>query len=272
MTEKRRDGATGVEAARSAGVLRISRPGTEWLHTGWQGGRRVADAAYNVSVPEGWHCEEIGPYVEDRLATADFTSPGPVLLTGVDLEHARGAHCGPVTAYATAGLSNPAVLPREPPGGELPDGRLVGDGNGDGPGSASEESEDGSGVGNESRDVTGAGTVNVLVVTDHALADGALANLVTVVAEAKAATLLATARVPGTTTDAVTVGHDPEGPTTAFSGSATRVGAAARACVREAVTASLHSRYADESIPGSVDEATYGVSTDVRAAVFRPDR
>ena len=242
------------------GVLRLRRPETVWLSTGWRGGRFRTDAAYSVSVPEGWHCDDVGPYVAERLAEAGFgdgprpsgdpnpsgapsTPDAPVLLTGVDARHARGARLGSVVAYATAGVSNPANLPLEPTGGSLPTGDLV------------EES----------------GTVNVVVGTTRALTDGALANLVAVAAEAKATTLLDSVGVPGTTTDAVVVASDPAGEPASFSGSATPVGAAARACVREAVTAALGARYAESEPPVGVDDARYGVSTDVRADVFRLD-
>ena len=241
------------------GVLRVRKSGTEWLSTGWNGGHSSGPVAYNILVPTGWTCDAVGVYVEGRLERAGFDESGPVLLTGVDLEHARGAHCGPVTVYVTAGISNPAALPMDPPGGELPDGRLE---------------EGGTGTGEE-RGAPGspAGTVNVLVGTTRALEPGALANLLTVAAEAKAATLLAETGFPGTTTDAVVVGHDPTGPPSEFSGSATAAGAATRACVREAVRASLRSRYespdTDASIPASVADAKYGVSTDVRATVVR---
>lgn len=227
------------EASVHAGVLRIRREGTRWLSTGWDGGCLRADAAYNISVPKEWHREDVGTYAEERLDRAGFHEPGAVLITGVDLEHVRGAKFPPVTAYATAGLSNPAALPMEP-SGEVDD-----------------HSPD---------DV---GTVNLVVGTTRALGDAALANLLAVAVEAKAATLLAEAGVPGTTTDAAVVGFDPEGEPAAFTGSATAVGAAARACVREAVRASLRSRYDDRPLPRSVGDASYGVRTDRRADVFR---
>jgi len=225
-------------------VLRLRRSATRWLSTGWDGGFAEADAAYNVTVPEGWHCDDIGTYVAERLAAAGFgdVAGGPVLLTGVGQRHARGARCGPVTAVATAGLSNPASLPLDPAGGELP---------------ADPE--------------PGAGTVNVFVGTDRALDDAALANLVSVATEAKTATLLGETGFTGTTTDAVVAACDPSGEPAPFSGSATRVGAAARAAVREAVTASVESRYSDETVADSVADAEYGVRTDVRADVFVPD-
>jgi adenosylcobinamide hydrolase len=232
------------ETAVADGVLRLTRPETRWLSTGWDGGFLGAATAYNVTVPEGWRCEDIGAYVEDRLADAGFeaAAAGPVLLTGVAQRHARGAHCGPVTAVATAGLSNPAALPLDPDGGDLP---------------ADPE--------------PGAGTINVFVGTDRNLDDAALANLVSVATEAKTATLLGEVGFTGTTTDAVVVACDPAGEQAPFSGSATRVGAATRAAVREAVTASLRSRYSDEAVADSVADARHGARTDVRADVFVPD-
>lgn len=247
-----------VETTVRGGVCRVAREGTEWLATGIDPGGR-APAAYNVTVPEGWNPEDVVADARRRVAAAGFCAEsdgsenagnepgpealsGPILLTGVEMCHARGARCGPVTAVVTAGVSNPAGLPADPSGGSLPDERPV------------------------------TGTVNFLVVTDQALTPAARANLLTVVAEAKATTLLREVGVPGTTTDAVVVGSDPDGRPTRYSGAATPVGAAARACVREALVAALDARYgpAREGVPDSVADADYGVSTDVRATVFEP--
>ncbi|RKD98178.1 adenosylcobinamide amidohydrolase [Halopiger aswanensis] len=272
------DRERAYEAERRDGVLRVRRSDhdadAEWLSTGWNGGRRTADCAYNVSVPDGWDRTDLEAYVDERLERADFADSGdgdgtavaggedetrdaggepPVLLTGVDLEDARGAQCGPVTVYATAGISNPAALPM------APDASTDADAD---PGPDSDFDSE----------LDPTGTVNLIVGTTRALEPGALANLIAVAAEAKAATLLAATGFPGTTTDAVVVGHDPSGPATSFSGSGTAVGAATRACVRDAVRASLRAHYAgiDQQVPSSVDAATHGVSTDVRASVFRP--
>lgn len=222
-------------------VLRLHRGGTRWLSTGPSGGRHEGPAAYNVSVPEGWERTDLEDYTQKRRQAAGFDAAGPTLLTGVDLEHARGARFGPVEAVATAGVSNPAALPMEPTGEPGPP-----------------EPEE------------GVGTVNVFVGTERALPEGALANLVAVAAEAKAATLLAEVGVPGTTTDAIVVACDPAAERQEFTGSATEVGAAARACVREAVAASLESRYAEREMPTSVAEAEYGIETTERAEVFVP--
>lgn len=248
-TEAQPTEPTLFESTVEDGVLRLRRPGTRWLSGGWNGGESEGPAAYSVSVPKGWSCDEVDDYVDDRLASAGFDEPGPALITGVDHDHLRGARCGPVEAYATAGINNPAALPMAPegepdPAGEgLPDGELV------------------------------AGTVNVIVGTSRSLAPGALANLLSVAAEAKAATLLARTGFPGTTSDAVIAASDPEGEPAAFTGSSTRAGAAARAAVRDAVYAALASRYENDdeaAVPASVEDAAYGVSTDVRSEVFEP--
>ncbi|TKX58456.1 adenosylcobinamide amidohydrolase [Halorubrum sp. SS7] len=250
------------EATVSEGVLRLRRPGTRWLSTGWDGGWSRAAAAYNVTVPEGFDRTDLAAYRDERLARAGFageaddpTGEGadadpdasPTLFTGVSMEHARGARLGPAVAYATVGLSNPAMLPTAP--ADTADSREV------------TEAAEGP---------PGPGTVNLVVGTTRRLAPGAAANLVAVAAEAKAATLLATAGVPGTTSDAVVVADDSGGEPTEFSGSATAVGGAARACVRDAVRASLRSRYPDGDVPGPAADAEHGVVTDERAEVFDP--
>jgi adenosylcobinamide hydrolase len=113
------------------------------------------------------------------------------------------------------------------------------------------------------------GTVNLLVGTTRTLTDGGLATLLGTVVEAKTATLLATTGFTGTTSDAVIVGCVAGDDTTPFAGSATDVGDATRACVREAVRASLDARYAETDIPESVADAEYGVETTRSAERFR---
>lgn len=257
------------ETLREKGVVAFARPDTDFLSTGWHGGRRRADAAYSVTVPDGWCPGDVTSDVASRLsaigvdwpadsgsaadarsttstATSAPADAAPVLATGVAAEHCRGARCGPVEAYATVGLSNPAALPADPPGPPDPDGETL----------PSTDSP--------------VGTANVLVGTTRALSDGALANLVAIASEARAVTLERAVGVPGTTSDAVVVASDPAGEPTRYSGSATAVGAAARACVREAVTAALSARYADEDPPDGVADADHGVVTDVRAETFVP--
>lgn len=233
------------ETTVAEGVLQLSRPGTRWLSTGPDGGFAEAAAAYNISVPEGFDRTDVAAYAAERRRRAGFGAAGPALLTGVDMRHVRGARLEPAVAYATAGLSNPAALPIEggPPGC----------------GSTAGADDDG----------RPAGTVNILVGTTRALDPGAMATLLGVAVEAKTATLLAVTGFPGTTTDAAVVAADPDGDAARFAGSATAVGAGARACVRAAVRASLDARY-DDTPPESVADAEYGVVTAERAEVFEP--
>ncbi|SEH37773.1 adenosylcobinamide hydrolase [Halopenitus malekzadehii] len=279
------------ETTVSDGVCRLVRPGTRFLSTGFDGGRRVADAAYNVTVPTGFDARDLRAYVADRLDRADFDGEvgpdaAPALLTGVDQSYARIARAGSVAVLATAGISNPAALPI--------DGRRDAAGAGCADEAAADRRHDAdSRHANDRRhdvdprhapDRHHAGTVNLVAGTTRSLSDGALANLLTVVAEAKAATLLALTGFPGTTSDAVIVADDPDGEPATFSGSATPVGRATRVCVRDAVTASLRSRYGEvatgsdmsgnsdgsnDGIPTDVADADHGVVADGRATVTR---
>jgi adenosylcobinamide hydrolase len=228
------------EYDRTDDRLTLFRPETRWLSNGFDGGYREADAAHNLTVPEGFDRTDLDAYAAERLGDRP---PGPTLLTGVSQRHARGARCGPVEAVATVGLSNPAVLPVE-------------------------DEERATEV-SSSADGWRPGTVNVLVGTTRALDDGAMAGLLATAVEAKTATLLAAADVPGTTSDAVVVGSDPEGAPSAFAGSATEVGDSARACVRDAVLASLDARY-DGEAPPTPGEARYGLTTTREPSGFEP--
>ena len=241
-----------VEPTIRDGVLQLARPATEWLSTGVDGGRHTADAVYNITVPTGWAETDISPYVADRLAGAGFEEGGPALLTGVAQRHARVAVCEPVCVVVTAGLSNPATLP--PRDDDDADESLAAD-------AADSPTDDRTGF--------RLGTINVLAVTTRSLPPGALATLLTVLTEAKTATLLARTGFSGTTSDAVVVGCDPTGDYAPFSGSSTTVGRAARLCVRDALTAALDARYATDSIPDAVGEARYGCVTTGETRVSR---
>ncbi len=248
------------ETTVRAHICQVARPSTEWLSTGFDGGRWRAGCAYNLTVPSGWTETDLRGYVDGRLADAGFSADGPALLTGVDQQHARVAVCDPVGVVVTAGLSNPTRLPARSAGGvtEREGNEVVDSGDSDSddrPPSPTEYTP---------------GTVNIIAVTTQALEAGALANLVSIVAEAKTATLLAQTGFSGTTSDAVVVGCDPTGEPTPFSGSATPVGRAARACVRDALTASLASRYANEEPPASVSTAQYGDETTPETTVSTP--
>lgn len=226
------------------GVLQARSPGSRWLLTGWSGGYVDTDAVYNISVPDGWDRTDLAAYTRERRRKAGFDDEGPGLLTGVDMKHAAGATLDGVSAVATVGLSNPAVLPQEPDG-STPAGLVH-------------------------EEPPAAGTVNLLVSTDRALRDGALATLLGVAVEAKTASLQQLTGFSGTTSDAVAVATDPSGDPSSFAGSATVVGDATRAAVREAIGESFASRFADSAPPASVAGADAGIVTSRRAALFDP--
>jgi adenosylcobinamide hydrolase len=268
----------GVTTTVHEGVCRLRAPAEwRWLVTGPGGGRRRARAAYNVTVPEGFDRTDLDAYVREQRREAGFdaTADAPALLTGVAMRHARVAVRGPVTVVATGGLSNPATLPlpgtgRSRFGGNAgSDGGDGGDSGGDGGGSGDEGRDDG-----DAGDRAPVGTVNLLVATDRALAAGTSAELLATAVEAKTATLLAATGFSGTTSDAVAVGCAPAGDPADFAGSATAVGAATRACVRDALLAALDARYdgREGELPDSVGDAAYGVVTDGAARVFAPER
>ena len=223
-----------------ANVCQLRTAPLAWLSTGFDGGSQRAAAAYNITVPEGWTETDLRSYADRRLDVAGFDADGPVLLTGVDQRHARRAVLDPVEVVVTAGISNPSTLP---------------------PASRPETEPA------ESDEAFRPGTINIIAGTTRDLSAGALANLVAVVTEAKTATALRLTGFSGTTSDAVIVGSDPTGESAQFSGASTPVGRAARACVRDGLTAALASRYEDEALPESVVDAEYGCATTVEASV-----
>jgi len=223
-----------------ANICQLQTAPMDWLSTGFDGGTQRAAAAYNITVPEGWTETDLRSYADRRLNAAGFDADGPVLLTGVDQRHARRAVLDPVEVVVTAGVSNPSTLPPA----SRPETDLA-----------------------EPDEKWRPGTINIIAGTTRDLSAGALANLVAVVTEAKTATVLRLTGFSGTTSDAVIVGSDPTGESAQFSGASTAVGRAARACVRDALTAALASRYEDEALPESVVDAEYGCATTVEASV-----
>lgn len=272
-----------VSTAVCDGVTQLRRPETHWVSTGPNGGHSTGPTAYNVTVPSGWERTDLRAYIDERLDRAGFDTAGPALLTGVEQGHARIARAGPAAVLATAGVSNPAPLVDEPPE-QL---------------SANRDQDERDG-GRSSQH----GTVNVIAVVDRQLCPAARLNLLSVVAEAKTATVLDAAGVPGTTTDAVVIGSQPVAGTETdneatnttqdttmqqhqaadsagggtaqddepirFTGSGTVVGAAVRCCTRDAVQASLFARYDETALPESVADAEYGVRMAVETEVETP--
>lgn len=239
------------EYERTDDRLTMTRRGTRWLSNGVNGGYVTAASAHNLTVPEGFDRTDLERYAAERLGEEPT---GPTLLTGVHQTHARGARAGPIEAVVTAGVSNPAVLSMSEPGEAGWDA---------GPSERADLSER-----TDPDERADPGTVNVFVGTERALSDAGLAGLLSTVVEAKTATLLDRVGCTGTTSDAIAIGCAPDGEPTPFAGSATTIGNAARVCVRDAVTASLESRYGGS--PPDPGAATHGIETTGSATVFDP--
>jgi adenosylcobinamide hydrolase len=220
------------EWRRADGVCQCHLPGARWLVTGHGGGFREADAVYNATVPEGFERTDIDAYSHQRRTDADFDRPGPMLLTGVEMHHARIGTADSVAVLATVGLSNPAGLEM------LPSKEI-----------------------NQEDEEWNPGTVNLIITHEGKMENGTITELLATCVEAKAATLTHLAGVPGTTSDAIAVGVSGRGEEQAFAGSATPVGSAARACVRDAIRASFRSRYGDTEGAPTVESAEHGVVT-----------
>lgn len=235
------------EYERTDDRLTLRRPGTRWLSNGFDGGYATARAAHNLTVPEGFGRTDLAGYATERLGSVP---EGPTLLTGVRQTNARGARYGPVEAVVTAGLSNPALLPAGDNSRRV-DGR-----DGDIDADAFPD------------DAFRPGTVNIFVGSTEPLSDGGLAGLLATIVEAKAGALLGRAGCTGTTSDAVAVGCPAVEDGTAFAGSATAVGNAARVCVRDALGAAVGARY--DAGPPDPHEAEHATVTSGKATRFRP--
>lgn len=219
------------ETAHSDGVLQFARQNTKWISSGWNGGITTAHSAYNISVPEPWERTDLETYAENRRNQAGFSTAGPSLFTAVAIDHAYCASDASVTVIATAGLSNPTMYRPNP----------------------SESSTNAAG-----RETPG--TVNLLLGIERNLPDHCLIEVLCGAIEAKTLTLYQETGIPSTTTDAVIAGSAPTGKQSRFAGSATALGQAVRRCTRDAILASLHSRYPEQQYPRDKTDAEYGIT------------
>lgn len=233
------------DVRREGDICRLEIQDGRWLDTGVDGGFSRADRAVNVTVPTDFERRDVRAYVTDRCESAGIDPDGPALLTAVEQADARAARAGSVTVVATAGLSNPASLPVPAP---------------------AERGDTYEGIDRSQPP----GTVNLLAGTTRSLDERGLAACLASAVEAKTATLESRAGFSGTTSDAVAIGADPDGDEATFVGSSTEIGANLRACVREAVSASLDAVYADGELPADVEAAAHGTCTTRSATVFEP--
>jgi len=234
-------------------ALRLRRPETRWLSTGW-GGRLRADAAYNVSVPEGFDRTDLGAYRDDeRLARAGFKSEED-----------------PPTLF-TRRFDGPRVRRTSRIGRRVRDRRAVE------PGDVADGS-DGSDRSDGRCWRLGARRRGVDRGTAPATRYGQPGSRNDAAARRRRGGEPRRGRGRGEGRDVARDGGragDDErrggrrrrpDRGAAFSGSATPVGAAARVCVRDAVRASLRSRYPDGDLPGPAADAEHGVVADERTS------
>lgn len=233
------------EVTRGGDWCRLTIPDGHWLDTGVDGGFSRADRAVNLTVPTDFDRRDLRAYVTERCESVGIDPAGPALLTAVEQTDARGARAGSVTVVATAGLSNPARLPVPAP---------------------AEHENTHEGIDQSPPP----GTVNLLVGTTQSLDERGLAAALAAAVEAKAATLGSLVGFSGTTSDALAIGADPAGEKITYVGSSTELGANLRACVREAVSASLDAAYTEEELPATVEAAAHGTRTTRSATVFEP--
>lgn len=269
--------------AVAAGVLQFARPGVRWLSTAWGRARYDADAAYNITVPEGYDRTDLDAYVADRLACAAASTTDPSdWASEQSSAHGSGPSEGAPPSGVTAERNRDERVGSTPHGPALLTGVDQQHARGARSGSVTVVATvglsnpttlpmDPSGDPSAFSPAPPPGTVNLFVGTTRALDDGKLPSLLATAVEARVATLLSETGFTGTSSDAVVVGYDPEGERTSFAGSATELGADVRAGVRESVRASLASRYATTDPPESVADARYGGSTTRRAKVFEVD-
>lgn len=176
----------------------------------------------NAQVPDGYARTDLDAYVGELAGLLGLEGRGVGLLTAADVATMTTGADGGVVAHATVGLTHPTWAAAEEARGET-----AGD-----PGEAAGES-DASRPGE-------AGTINLVVWLPERHGDGALANLLCTVTEAKVQALLA-GGVPGTGTpsDAVTVLCPTQGAAEPFGGPRSRFGAGAARSTYAAVTAGL---------------------------------
>ncbi len=202
-----------MERSRRVLSWALNRPGyCDSRHILW---RKVDDADLPVE-------RDVRAWLEGELATAGYAG-APCLLTArrLDAFERASATAGDVTAHciATVGLSNAErVGARHRPGA----------------------------------DAAGSwGTINVALLVDHPLSDGALLECLSIVAEARTVAVLEsgldlpTGTASGTGTDCIAVAAEPGN--TAFAGLHTAIGEAAGAATLAAVRRGVKRWLADHA-------------------------
>lgn len=171
------------------------------------GGVGARSWVLNAQVPKGYARTDLDAHVDELAAFASCTGPGVGLLTAAAIDRCRGsAEDGGVACTATVGVTKPTWAA---------------------------DAED-------AVSPWAPGTINVVVEVPVRLAEGALLNAMTTVAEAKTQALLERG-VPGTGTasDAVCVTCPVDGPAEPFAGPRSTWGARVARAAHAAVLGGL---------------------------------
>ena len=97
------------EPTVEANVCQLHTKGMDWLSTGFDGGVQRAEAAYNITVPEGWTETDLRGYTNRRLTEAGVENAVTAVLAAY-----RGFDTlGEAVVVYAAGVGLLLVLDRE---------------------------------------------------------------------------------------------------------------------------------------------------------------
>lgn len=205
------EGVPGVTWEAAEGWLRIdSEAPLRVIATApAHGGLSTVHHFLSIAAPAGLDCEAPERAIDDAARRLGIGGPYVGFMTAVDLRNAVAAHASDgelrVTVIATVGVTNATR-----------------------PGEARFDREP--------------GTINTVVIVDAAMPDAALAELLALIAETKALTLIEGGvtmtdgrPASGTSTDAYAVACTGRGPAERYAGSVSPVGYLAAKAAREAL-------------------------------------
>jgi adenosylcobinamide amidohydrolase len=194
------------EPARAVLVWRFERPTLAIASAPLGGGIGLREWVLNAQVPSAYSRTDIDVDLAACAATLGCTGTGVGFLTAAAVEQFTSATDDGVTAHATVGLTHPTWAAA--PATSVERARV--------------------------------GTINIVAFLPVRLADAALVNAVMTVTEAKTQALVE-AGVPGTGTasDAVCILMPSDGPSEAFGGPRSTVGAPLARAVHGAIAAGI---------------------------------
>ena len=188
----------------------------EALSSGINGGRRHVDCLFNHQVQPGFDHSEPAQYMERLADSLQIRGTYFGLLTAVSMDDLCVRTDDYLTTFVTAGITHPS--------GFRVGGNITGNGN-----------ENLNGNGN------GAGTINIILVADARLSEGAMAGAIITATEAKGLALMEMGYdFLGTTTDAVIIAYRKHSlPHIEYAGSYTEFGEKITGTVVRCVTEGL---------------------------------